>query len=423
MSISEDIDIVIAGAGPTGLMAALTAAGKGLHVLVLESGPRAGRKLLATGSGRCNVTHDGSIDDLLAGFDKKRARFIKPALYAWTPEDTVRFFRDRGVSTVVERGGRIFPESGTSRDILDALLSAVREVGVSISYNRPLKAIRPDGKGFTVLTGAGNVYCQAVVVATGGLSMQRTGSTGDGYRFARECGHTVVTPHPSLVPLYTRETWPARLDGLTLKNIRLTIRAGKTSVARFGEMLFTGSGIGGPIVLEISREITDILHESQRELNGEIDLKPALDHKKLDARILREIESSPRRQFITVMNKLLPRDLATVIGDEFGFDVTQPSHQMNREERRRFLNLLKALPLTITGTASVEDALVTRGGVNLPEIDAHTMQSRILPGLFFAGEIMDVDGDCGGYNLQMCWSTGVLAGLGAADYCAGQEKK
>ena len=422
MNIPEDFDIIIAGAGPAGLMTAYTAAVKDMRVLLLESGPRPGRKLLATGGGRCNVTQDGGVDDILSGFDKRRARFIKSALYAWTPEDTVRFFRDRGISTVAERGGRIFPESGLSRDILNALLRTLRESGVSIFCNRPLKAIRPDNDGFSVLTGEKKLHCRAVVITTGGLSMKRTGSTGDGYRIARECGHTIVAPRPSLVPLCTQETWPARMDGLTLKNVRLTIRADKISVVRFGELTFTRTGIGGPIVLEVSREITDILHESQVQLRAEIDLKPALDHKKLDARILREIEKFPRRQFIMILNRLLPRDLAAVISDVFGFDVTQPSRQVTRDERKRLLGILKALPLTVTGTMPVEDALVTRGGVSLPEIDPRTMQSRIVPGLFFAGEVMDVDGDCGGYNLQMCWSTGVLAGLGAAAYCGVQNK-
>ncbi|MFA6471081.1 MAG: NAD(P)/FAD-dependent oxidoreductase [Candidatus Latescibacterota bacterium] len=408
-------DIIIVGAGPAGLMAAIEAAHAGAGVLLLEAGPRPGRKLLATGGGRCNLSHDGTIESFLAGFERSASHFLKPAAYAFPPEEAVRFFESLGVPLKVERGARVFPKSDRAGDVLGALLKEAVSSGVILQTDSPVKSIAGSGSGFEAAASRGIYRTGAVILATGGLSMKRTGSSGDGYAFARKLGHTIVEPRPSLVPLVTRETWPGELAGLALKNVRLTAILGKKRIQRFGEMLFTHHGISGPITLEISRFLTDSLNSGEGPVVMEIDLKPALDEKKLDARLLREIQENPRRRLTAILHTLMPESLARIYTVHLGFDPELTAGHVTREERSRLLRLLKALPLTVTSTGSIEEALVTHGGISLPEIDSHTMESKLCPGLFFAGEIVNTDGDTGGYNLNQCWATGVLAGRAAAN--------
>lgn len=404
------IDIIVVGAGPAGLTAAIEAAHNGAGVLLLEAGPRPGRKLLATGGGRCNLSHAGTIESFLEGFDRNAARFLKPAAYVFPPEEAMRFFESLGVPLKVERGSRVFPKSDRAGDVLDALLKEAEAFGVILKNGTPVKAITGCGGAFEVTTSRGIYRSAAVILATGGLSMRRTGATGDGYAFARKLGHTIVNPHPSLVPLVTVETWPREVAGLALKNVRLTAHPGKKRVSRFGEMLFTHRGIGGPITLEISRFLTDSINSGGGPISVEIDLKPALDEKKLDARLLRELQEKPRSRLSTILHTLMPESLAHIFTDHFGFYPELTAGHVTREERLRLLRLLKALPLTVTATGSIEEALVTRGGISLTEIDSHTMESKLCQGLFFAGETINADGDSGGYNLQECWATGMLAG-------------
>jgi predicted Rossmann fold flavoprotein len=276
-----------------------------------------------------------------------------------------------------------------------------------------VESVAKTPEGFLVRAGEQAWLARAVIIATGGLSMRRTGSTGDGFRFAEELGHTVAPLRPSLVPLVTKETWPREVAGLSLRNVTLTARTARGRIKRFGEMLFTHHGIGGPITLEVSRFLTDVLHAGEGPVPVWIDLKPALDEKKLDARLLREIEGHPHRKTPALLRTLMPGSLADVFVSRFGFDPERESNAISREERTRLRVLLKELPLTVTATEPMEAALVTRGGVSTREIDPRTMESRLVPGLFFAGEVIDVDGDTGGYNLQMCWSTGSLAGASA----------
>ena len=415
MPMSETHDIIVVGGGPAGLMAAIESSRNGARVLVFESGPKPGRKLLATGGGRCNLTRSDEVGAFLEGFDTRAARFLKHAVYGFTPADACEWFESHGIPLKTERGGRVFPVSDRSGDVLGALLADTRSRGVGFRLRAPVRSITIDGAVFSVEADGGPYRSNALILATGGISMRRTGSTGDGFRFAESLGHIVTPLRPSLVPLVTGDTWPGDIAGLSLKNVTLTARPAGKRVQRFGEMLFTHHGIGGPIVLEISRFVTDVLHSGDGPVPAEIDLKPALDDRQLDARLLREIERGPKRALGAILDTLMPRSLAGVFASGFGFDASQPVSHLTRGERIRLRMLLKALPLTITGTGPVEDALVTRGGVRLDEISPKTLESRIVPGLFFAGEVMDIDGDCGGYNLHMCWATGRLAGRSAAN--------
>jgi len=407
-------DVVIVGAGPAGLMASIAAAGAGADVMLFEAGPRPGRKLLASGGGRCNITHAGTPGSFLEGFDIKAARFLKTAAYGFSPEDAVRYFGSLGIALKTERGDRVFPVSDRSDEILDALITEIRSAGVAVKTAAGVTSVNQGETAFETLSRRGEYRSRTVVIATGGLSMRRSGSDGTGYEIARGLGHSIETPRPSLVPLITAETWPREVAGLALKNVALSAALKGKRIRRFGEMLFTHHGIGGPITLEISRRLTDILHSEGGPVQVEIDLKPALDEKKLDARLLRELHENPRRRFSTVLNTLMPESLAEVYVNHFGFTRETGASHVTRDERVRLRMLLKALPLTVTATEPIEAALVTRGGVSLSEIDPRTMESKLITGLFFAGEIIDADGDCGGYNLQMCWATGMLAGKSAA---------
>jgi hypothetical protein len=361
------------------------------------------------------------VQTFLEGFDLKASRFLKHAAYVLTPEDTAYWFESRDIPLKTERGSRIFPVSDRAGDVLRVLIASAEKSGAAIISSNAVTSISSSPDGFVATAQSGMFQAKAVIIATGGLSMRRTGATGDGYKFARSMNHRIVTPIPSLVPLVTAEKWPYSIAGLALKNVTLHARISTGKVSRFGEMLFTHHGIGGPITLEISRLMTDEI-QSDKPLPVWIDLKPALDEKKLDARLLREIEAHPKRTLSGLLRALMPEALTRIFTDHFGFDPEQETNQMIRDERIRLRKLLKELPLTVTGTEPIEAALITHGGVDRHEIDNKTMGSKLAPGLFFAGEVMDVDGDCGGYNLQMCWSTGMLAGRSAAAWVTSAKK-
>ncbi len=417
--MTSEQQVIIVGGGASGLMAAGAAAQAGSHVTLIERNARPARKVLITGKGRCNVTNDcGDIRTLVEAVPAN-GRFLYSAFSAFMPADTIAFFENAGVPLKTERGGRVFPQSDKAMDIADALERFARRSGVRFVQGRVLHLLMEDGRAAGVQTEDGRTYKgAAVVVATGGLSYPRTGSTGDGYQLAREAGHTIVPTHPSLSALNVHEGWCSDLQGLSLRNSALELedtRRGKIIYSDFGEMLFTHFGVSGPMVLSASSHMRQ-MEPGRYRLH--IDLKPALDPDQLDRRILRDFEESANRNFINALDRLLPKKLVPVIVRLSGIPASQKVNAVTREQRRALGALLKDLTLTVTGFRPVEEAIVTAGGVCTKEIDPKTMQSKRLPGLYFAGEVIDVDAYTGGYNLQIAFATGRLAGLSAA----GQEE-
>jgi len=390
--------VTVIGGGPAGMAAALFAARAGAKVTLLERNEKLGRKLYITGKGRCNVTNtaENPMEHI-----PRNPRFLHAA-FAFLSASALRaLLESGGCPTKVERGGRVFPLSDKSSDVTRALEHMLREAGVEVRLNSRVPSLLP-------LLEKG-----AVVVATGGASYPITGSTGDGYAFAREIGHTVHPPRPSLIPLVTRDDWPRSLQGLSLKNVRLSASAGKK--ARFdelGEMLFTHFGISGPLVLSMSSHILD---DDLSALDVRLDMKPGLTLEQLEKRIQRDLDEDPRKRLVSLLPRLVPASLAEQVPALCGLNPDKPAGQLTRQERRRLAEGLKAIPLPVAGYRPLTEAIVTRGGVDVKEVDPKTMRSKLHPGLYFAGELLDVDAHTGGYNLQIAFSTGALAGRSAAE--------
>lgn len=407
--------VIVVGAGPAGLMAAGQSAQAGAETLLLEKMDRPGVKLRITGQGRCNVTNTDAIAEALQHFPAG-AHFVRPALYSFSSRHLRSFLAECGVSTEVQRGGRVFPTSEDARDVVAALINWVDQCGVTVRNQSAVKHLVVDGHRVTGVDVAdGREYeGDAVVITTGGASYPATGSSGDGYALAASVGHTIVSIRPALVPLETAGDTAKRLEGLSLRNVNVSfwIDGGKTS-EEFGEMVFTAFGVSGPVILTLSRDVVDALRDgSQVELS--IDLKPALDHPTLDARILRDIEASPKRHVQNMLKDLLPSSLIPVCLDLTDLAPHKPAHQITAEERKRLRVWLKDFRLEVTGHRPLREAIVTAGGIDTAEVDPHTMASRVVEGLYFAGEVLDVDADTGGYNLQAAFSTGWVAGRSAA---------
>lgn len=408
--------IIVIGAGAAGLMAAIHAAAAGAGVLLIEKMPAPGRKILITGKGRCNFTNNCEIGQFLRFFANNGA-FLNSALRAFDNQDVIDFFTTHGVPSKVERGGRLFPESDKARDIVDALVKSARQAGVKLVTDQPVRSISVEnGKVSGVLTESGRLDASAVILATGGLSYPGTGSTGDGYRMAKELGHTVTPLRPALVPLETQEAWVKDLQGLSLKNVEGVVKVdGKKLDSEFGEMLFTHFGLSGPIVLTLSQAVSQALPQNPPpRVTIELNLKPALTPEVLDKRLQRDFAEFTRKQFKNSLGELLPLKLIPIIIRLSGIAPDKPVHQITREERVRLVELLQGLRLTVTQTRPIAEAVVTAGGVAVKEINPKTMQSRLVEGLFIAGEILDVDGYTGGFNLQAAFSTGMVAGSAAA---------
>ncbi len=415
--------IIVIGAGAAGLMAAIHAASAGAGVLLIEKMPSPGRKILITGKGRCNFTNSCDISEFLRFFANNGA-FLNSALRAFDNQDVIDFFAAHGVPSRVERGGRLFPESDQARDIVDALVKAARQAGVRLVTGQPARSIcAENGKVAGVLTESGRLDASAVILATGGLSYPGTGSTGDGYRMAKELGHTVTTLRPALVPLETQESWVRELQGLSLKNVESVVKVdGKKIDSEFGEMLFTHFGLSGPIILTLSQAVSQALPQNPPpRVTIELNLKPALTPEVLDKRLQRDFAEFTRKQFKNSLGELLPLKLIPVIIRLSGIASDKSVHQITREERARLVELLQGLPLTVTKTRPIAEAVVTAGGVTVKEISPKTMQSRLVEGLFMAGEILDVDGYTGGFNLQAAFSTGMVAGTAAAKYLQSKD--
>jgi predicted Rossmann fold flavoprotein len=403
--------VCIVGGGPAGLMAAVFAAQKGAQTTVVEANTTAGRKLLRTGGGRCNLTHCDNIKDLIAAYGPG-GRFLRYCLHEFPPQDVMQFFAERGLETKIDKAGCVFPVSDRAGDVRDILLGEAKSLGVQFLYDRVVERIsKSSGSSFEVQTLRQTIHAARVIIATGGLSWPDTGSTGAGYRFASELGHTIIEPRGALVPLLTEERWVADLAGTGLEGVRISATLGKKRTTLTGPMLFTQDGIGGPAPLGLSRLIADFLGESAIQIS--IDMVVECGEQGLDDKIARLCVENPRKTMTNILSRFLPRRLAAVLCGQLDIVDTQPC-QLSKQKRRKLVGVLKALPLTITGTRAITEAMVTHGGVSTGQIESKTMQSAICPGLFFAGEIIDVDGPCGGYNLQICWSTGALAGRSAA---------
>ncbi len=403
-------DVIVIGAGAAGMLAAGTAAERGKKVILIERNEKPGRKLMITGKGRCNLTNNRQTVDELISNVPENGRFLYGAFSKYMPCDVMDFFESRGVPLKTERGQRVFPVSDRAADIVDCLSSYARGKAQIINA-RVKELIIEDALIKGVITyGGERVDAPAVIVATGGLSYPATGSTGDGYEIAKQAGHTVVPPVPSLVPLEIHEGFCSSLSGLSLRNIAIKVTdtaKGKTVYEDFGEMLFTHFGVSGPVILSASAHMKN---PEKGRYTVSIDLKPALTADMLDARILRDFSENLNRNFINSLNSLLPKSLVPVIVKLSGIPMNLKVNQVTREQRAALVNLLKNLTVTVTGFRPVDEAVVTRGGVNVKEINPSTMESKLVKGLFFAGEVMDVDAYTGGFNLQIAFSTGHLAG-------------
>ena len=403
-------DGIVIGGGPAGMFAAITAAQRGQKVLLLERNDRLGKKLLITGKGRCNVTNNCDLDEVLKNVPRN-GRFLYSALNACPPGKMMDFFATAGCELKTERGNRVFPVSDRSQSVLEALQREMRRAGVEIRTDRVKEILTKDGAVSGVRGQNATYGCQWVILATGGLSYPTTGSTGDGYAMAEQLGHTIVPAQGSLVPLETEGADAPDMQGLSLRNVdvKLIDAKGKKLFTDFGELLFTHFGVSGPTVLSASA------HLKGEHCRLVIDLKPALDEGKLDARILRDLEMYKNRSMENALTDLLPRSMIPVVLCRLDIDPTMQANSLTKQQRRSLVELLKAFSLTITGKRPVAEAIITSGGVKVGEIDPKTMQSKLVPGLYFAGEIIDCDAYTGGFNLQIAWATGVAAGKAAAD--------
>ena len=403
--------VIVVGGGAAGMFAAIAAAKNGHQVTLYEKNEKLGKKIFITGKGRCNITNAADMEEL---FDAvvTNSKFLYSSFYGYTNQNVIDFFEDAGVPVKIERGNRVFPISDHSSDVIRALEREMKKVGVKVCLNTEVKSVEAEKGKFNkvVLKDATTQTADACIVATGGLSYRSTGSTGDGFRFAENVGHKVTQCFPSLVPMETKEPWICELQGLSLRNVEAKILDGKKELYKdFGEMLFTHFGVSGPLILSASGMIK--AKQFENELKLYIDLKPALTAEQLDKRILRDFDEAMNKQFKNAIGHLLPAKMIPVLIDLSGIDPEKKVNEISREERTGLVALMKKLPLTITGLRGWNEAIITKGGVSVKDINPSTMESKHVQNLFFCGEVLDLDALTGGYNLQIAWSTGYLAGI------------
>lgn len=406
----EQFDVIIVGAGPAGLLAAGRAAELGGNVLLLEKMRTEGRKLLITGKGRCNITNDASIGDFITHVNPN-GRFMRNAFSQFFSKDIIELLNKYGVETSLERGGRYFPSSNKSSDVLQALLNWVHDLKVEIRCGHRVEKLLVENNEIIGLKANGQEFrSRNVILATGGKSYPATGSNGDGYELAKQIGHTVEKVRPALVPLETTGNVAQKLQGLNLKNVKAVVWVNDKKVAEdFGEMLFTHFGLSGPIILTLSRIVVDTISENKK-VEITIDLKPALDEKKLDNRLIRDLNEHGKKKVSNIFRYWLPATMVPVFIDLLGMDPEKECHQVSSKERKQIRHLLKNLPFRINHHRSFKEAIITAGGISKNEISSKTMESKLIKGLYFAGEMIDLDAQTGGYNLQIAYSTGWLAG-------------
>ena len=407
--------VIVVGGGAAGMFAAIAAAKNGHQVTLYEKNEKLGKKIFITGKGRCNITNAADMEEL---FDAvvTNSKFLYSSFYGYTNQNVIDFFEDAGVPVKIERGNRVFPTSDHSSDVIRALEREMKKAGVKVCLNTEVKSVEAEnGKlNRVVLKDTTTRTADACIVATGGLSYRSTGSTGDGFRFAESVGHKVTQCFPSLVPMETKEPWICELQGLSLRNVEAKILDGKKELYKdFGEMLFTHFGVSGPLIISASSYVGKKFMDKKgqkKELTLEIDLKPALTEEQLDQRVLRDFEENHNRQFKNAITKLFPTKLIPVMMELGGIDPEKKVNSIEKEERKQFVHLMKHFRMTLTGLRDYPEAIITKGGVNVKEIDPGTMESKLVKGLYFAGEVLDLDALTGGFNLQIAWSTGYAAG-------------
>lgn len=407
--------VIVVGGGAAGMFAAIAAAKNGHQVTLYEKNEKLGKKIFITGKGRCNITNAADMEEL---FDAvvTNSKFLYSSFYGYTNQNVIDFFEDAGVPVKIERGNRVFPISDHSSDVIRALEREMKKVGVKVCLNTEVKSVEAEKGKFNkvVLKDATTQTADACIVATGGLSYRSTGSTGDGFRFAENVGHKVTQCFPSLVPMETKEPWICELQGLSLRNVEAKILDGKKELYKdFGEMLFTHFGVSGPLIISASSYVGKKFMDKngqKKELTLEIDLKPALTEEQLDQRVLRDFEENHNRQFKNAITKLFPTKLIPVMLELGGIDPEKKVNSIEKEERKQFVHLIKHFRMTLTGLRDYPEAIITKGGVHVKEIDPGTMESKLVKGLYFAGEVLDLDALTGGFNLQIAWSTGYAAG-------------
>lgn len=407
--------VIVVGGGAAGMFAAIAAAKNGHQVTLYEKNEKLGKKIFITGKGRCNITNAADMEEL---FDAvvTNSKFLYSSFYGYTNQNVIDFFEDAGVPVKIERGNRVFPISDHSSDVIRALEREMKKVGVKVCLNTEVKSVEAEKGKFNkvVLKDTTTQTADACIVATGGLSYRSTGSTGDGFRFAENVGHKVTQCFPSLVPMETKEPWICELQGLSLRNVEAKILDGKKELYKdFGEMLFTHFGVSGPLIISASSYVGKKFMDKngqKKELTLEIDLKPALTEEQLDQRVLRDFEENHNRQFKNAITKLFPTKLIPVMLELGGIDPEKKVNSIEKEERKQFVHLIKHFCMTLTGLRDYPEAIITKGGVNVKEIDPGTMESKLVKGLYFAGEVLDLDALTGGFNLQIAWSTGYAAG-------------
>jgi len=411
--MKSKLKVVVVGGGAGGMMAAGKAAQNGASVLLIEKNKRLGKKILISGKGRCNLTNTANIEEIINNFPGN-GKFLYSALTNFSNLDLMAFFKERGVELKIERGGRVFPNSDSSGEIVKALENYLAEQRVQILRGVSVVDIKTNGEKVegVILADSREILGDRVIIATGGASFPGTGSTGDGYNLAQRLGHSIVPIRPSLIPLEVKEEWAKDLQGLSLKNITVILQTttGKKLAQAFGEMLFTHFGVSGPIILTISRKAVDYWQKNYLPLILKIDLKPALNKEKLDQRLQRDIVKFSNKQIKNGLGDLLPQRLIMPVINLAGINVDKVMHQITKEERKKIIDVLKGLQVTLIGSRPLNEAIVTAGGVNVKEVNPQTMESKLIKGLYFAGEVLDIDGLTGGYNLQAAFSTGYTAG-------------
>jgi predicted Rossmann fold flavoprotein len=395
-------------------MASIFSAKAGAKTAIIEANTSAGRKLLRTGRTRCNLTHVGSVEDFVKAYGSF-GRFLRHCLYNFPSDDLRRYFARHNLKTKVEEDGCVFPVSDRATDVVRVLVDDAQRLSVRFLYGKRIQSIEKNENGFVLLTDSEKVVAGAVIIATGGVTWPHTGSTGDGYRFAQALGHSIIEPKACLTRLVTAETWPGQLAGVGVASVVITARLDKHKLRVRGPMMFTHDGIGGPAVFDLSRFITDFLPNAARPIKITIDMLPAYDAQRLDREIISLCTKNPQKELAGVLTRFIPHSLASNTAGKLNPSTTILAGQLQKHQRRQLVDTLKRLPLSIEAAGPIAEATVTRGGVSTSEINPRTMESKLCSGLFFAGEVINVDGPCGGFNLQIAFSTGYLAGKMAAE--------